>query len=160
MDLAVEHMTSNNLSEMIIAPINQVQLHEKVTLPCELVGLMGNRKTKCFQKVSEESSLTQEIKFLKVPKSSKKSARLWEEFLDWIVGKQGITTCDFNPKFKSKMCVTPDEKFVKEMNDEGIFYYEKASQAHGRNKHEQIKSCTVINLQKVIGLIELKGTNN
>ena len=72
MDLAAAHAESKNMSEKIIAPINQVRLFKKVILPCELVGLLGNKKTKCFNRVIEASSTRWNIDFHIVPKPSKK----------------------------------------------------------------------------------------
>ena len=42
MDLVIRCALENRLSGKIIALINHVRLHEKVALPCKLVGLIGN----------------------------------------------------------------------------------------------------------------------
>jgi len=49
MDLAIEYVQSNRLSEKIIALINHVRLYKKIILPCELVGLIGDKATKCLR---------------------------------------------------------------------------------------------------------------
>ena len=41
------------LNKEILAPINYIRLRKKVYLPCELVGLEGNIKTKAFDEINE-----------------------------------------------------------------------------------------------------------
>ena len=57
MNLVVEHVNSSRLLKAIIAPINHVRLHKKIVLPYELLGLMGDKKMKCFMDRLEQSSL-------------------------------------------------------------------------------------------------------
>lgn len=157
MDLATEYVISKKLSEESIAPINHVRLFKRMILPCELVGLMGNCKTKCFHNVLEVSSLVWKIDFPIVPKPSKKSKNLWKEFLEWMVETQRITVCDFDSKFNSRILVTPDDKFVKEIKGNETVYYEKRSQMYGRDKYYRIDSCEEEDWRRVIGSIDSNG---
>ena len=56
-DLVVEFVNKNRLIEKIIAPINYVRLHKKVILPCEILGLIGDKKTEYWSNAHKQSSL-------------------------------------------------------------------------------------------------------
>ena len=134
-----------------------MRLFKKVILPCELVGLLGNKKTKFFYRVIEESSMRWNIDFPIVPKPSKKSISIWEDFLDWLLGKQGATICDFNDKCKSKIQASSDDNYVKVMKEEEIMHYKKTDQACGRDKYEKLNSCEAGGWRDMIGSIEPNG---
>ena len=87
MDMVVKYVKELNLGYDIIAPINQVRISKRMTLPYELVGFKGDRKTKEARYDEEQSSVLWKIQFKKVPKPSKKSYELWHSFVDQLLTK-------------------------------------------------------------------------
>ena len=66
---------------MHMHPINQVLIYKKMHLPCELIGLNREYFTKEAREIENKSYIEQKIEFDEVPKSSKKSFKLWREFV-------------------------------------------------------------------------------
>ena len=57
MDYAKMHIENRNLSINIIPPMNHVRTCEKIHLPCELIGLVRNKKITEFREELKISSI-------------------------------------------------------------------------------------------------------
>ena len=71
MDYAIEHTKSNELKEELLAPLNQVRMHKRMLIPCELVGFSGDKMTKEMREKEARSCIEWKINFDVVPKPSK-----------------------------------------------------------------------------------------
>ena len=73
MDLALKYVEEKDLSDMIIPPINQMRHHKRMILPCELIGMLGRRKTFYFENLEASSCILWNIQFSEVPTPSIKT---------------------------------------------------------------------------------------
>jgi len=64
------------LNKEILAPINHMRLRKKVYLPCKLVGVEGNIKTKAFDEINKYSSIKWKFSFDKVLNTSNKTRNI------------------------------------------------------------------------------------
>ena len=102
MNYAKIYIEQNQYSEMHMHPINQVLIYEKMYLPCELIRLNGQYFEKEAIEMEDKSSIEQKIEFNKVLKPSKKSFKLWREFVVWIKAKEIMTIVDFKEMTKDR----------------------------------------------------------
>ena len=72
MDYARTFVKTNKISELCVAPINQVRTRKKMCLPCELIGLNGKHVTKEAREIEAKSTVEWKVEFDEVPKPSKK----------------------------------------------------------------------------------------
>jgi len=110
MEMAVEYAKEIEEAYEIIAPINQVRIRKKIILPCELVGFKGDRKTKEARYDEDKSCVMWKTNFENVPKLSKKSYQLWNNFVDWLVNKRIETIVDFDNEIDTVYKITRDKK--------------------------------------------------
>ena len=75
------YVQRKELEKSILAPLNHVRLFKQMILPCELLGLKGEEEIKSYKEVLEKSCLKWKILFPEVPKLSKKSISLWNDFI-------------------------------------------------------------------------------
>ena len=72
MDYAVKHMQEKDKDRDEVALLNYMQLCKQMTLPCELVGLMGREETYEHKNELAQSCSKQKVTFNKMLKISKK----------------------------------------------------------------------------------------
>lgn len=60
-----------------------------------------------------------------MPKPSKRTSELWDEFAMWLKEKNVITICDFNKMRNSQYLISSDRKDAKEIK-------ENATKVHGK----------------------------
>ena len=102
MDYIQIYVENRKLSINIIPPINHIRMYKKMYLPCELIGLCGNKKTREFREGLETSSIRQKVKFVQVPRPSAKSLKIWQDFIEWL-SKQSIRTVnDFDDQIECR----------------------------------------------------------
>ena len=87
MDYAIKYIKSNELKEETLAPLNQVWIHKRILIPCELVGFSGNKITKVMREKEKRSCIEWKIKVDIAPKPSTKWYRIWGEYLKWLKEK-------------------------------------------------------------------------
>ena len=76
MNKVVQYMEQMKIKNKIIAPINQMWLYKKYYLPCELVGMNSNTKTKYFLDRNKKSCIRLKFKLPTIPKLSSKTIKL------------------------------------------------------------------------------------
>ena len=57
MDYVIMYVKMKQISELCIAPINQVRTHKKMYLPCELIVLNGKHVTKEAREIEDKSNV-------------------------------------------------------------------------------------------------------
>ena len=91
MDYAVEHARCHELNMSVLAPINHVRILKRMYLPCELIGLNGRVHTKEYDNINDKITIIWSFDFDKVPPPSKKSKRIWINFIQWL-SNQNVET--------------------------------------------------------------------
>jgi len=81
MDYAVEYIKGNDMNKNNVVPLNHMQLYKQMILPYELVGLMGRDKMDGYRNEMALSCLKWKIAFPMMPKLSKKTRELWNDFI-------------------------------------------------------------------------------
>ena len=56
MQCAVDYVESRELDKETLHPTNHMRLHKQMYLPCELIRMVGNYKTKAFREVLDRIS--------------------------------------------------------------------------------------------------------
>ena len=150
MDFVREYVTQLKLNESIIAPINQVRIFKRMYLPCELIGLNGNRLTKEARDEDAKSVIEWKIKFDDVPRPSKKSFHHWKSFVEWISKMEIITIVDFEPMIKTKYEISTNRQYFREHRNENIIYYEKDVVRYNQQVYREIDNTIETEWNKVI----------
>ena len=81
MDCVLKYVDNKKIDKECIALINQVWIFKRMILPCDLIGLHENQITKEAREREEKSCVLQNMDLESVPKPSKKSFEMWDEFL-------------------------------------------------------------------------------
>ena len=84
MDYAIKYIKSNELKEETLVPLNQVRIHQRIFILCELLGFSGDKITKEIKEKEARSCIEWKIMFDIVPKLSTKSYWIWEEYVKWL----------------------------------------------------------------------------
>ena len=84
MDYAIKYIKEQNLKIETLVLINQMRIQKQICLPCELVGVRGQTKTKEFREMNEKSLVQQKFDFEQVPNPSNKTKDIWMKFIEWI----------------------------------------------------------------------------
>ena len=92
-------------------------------LPYKLVGFSGRRKTWEAIECRESSYVIWKCQFEIVPKPSRKSYELWNNFMDWLLEKQIEMIVDFENKIETVYEMSSNGVYVKKWigNTEVIF---------------------------------------
>ena len=80
--------------------------------------------TKEAREKEAKSSVRWTVEFDKVPKPSKVSFQLWEDFVEWLKCQNIMTIVDFESSMKTKHETSEDGKHAKE-NDENEIHVVK-----------------------------------
>jgi len=155
MDYAIEYAKEKEIDEKIIQLINHVRLYKRIILPCELVGLKGREETKSYKNELERSCLMWKVPFLILPKPSEKSIGLWLEFIQWLKSKEIMTICDFTSMCTSKVQISGDLQFLKEIMEDKVEYYWKQTSRYGHESCERIEELCRNDWRLTIGTIEV-----
>jgi hypothetical protein len=150
MDYAVEYVTERELTKKTLQAINHVRLYKRMLLPCELIGFHGDQVTKEARDTLERSSILWKIQFDEVRKPHKTLIDEWREFITWIKGKRIETIIDFDSFVCTKYEVSDDDRYVKEMTNNSIQYYEVGESRYGRNVYNKIDDIEIDNWRKCI----------
>ena len=135
MDYVVEYVKANDMNKNDVAPLNHMRLYKQMILPCELVGLIGRDKMDGYRNEIALSCLKQKIVFPVMPKPSKKTRELWNDFIKWLKEKNVITICNFSKMCESKYQISNDRKYVKEVRDNVTRVYCKSFERYGRERY-------------------------
>ena len=79
-------------------------------LPCKLVGFKGDRIMKKARYDEDKSCVMWKTNFENVPKPSKKSYQLWNNFVDQLVNKRIKTIVDFDNEIDTVYKIIRDKK--------------------------------------------------
>ena len=109
----------------IIATLNHVQLYKKMILLCKLVGIERNKKTRELINPLERSCFKWRIKFLILPKPSKKSIQLQIEYTQQLLAQEVKTICNFDKIVNYRYQISTNNKYLRERKEEDYEYYEK-----------------------------------
>ena len=156
MDFAVEYVKRQGMSTKVIAPLNHVRLFKQMIMPCELVGLSGTAETKAYRQFDCRSCLKWKIPFPKMPKPSKKSRELWNDFIKWMKDSEIKTLCDFNEYCESKFLATHEKEYLKKEEHGMIRFYRRKTERYQMERYEEIESCHENNWRIMIGDMEGK----
>ena len=130
-DYAVKYLKEKQLNERIILRLNHVRSFKQMYLPCELVGLTGQKAIKAIEDIYAKSCLKQKIFFNTIPKPSKKSIQYWTDFTVQLMNQEIVIICDFSKHMSSKFQISNDSKYMKETINSEEKYYEKKEIIYG-----------------------------
>ena len=150
MDYVKMYVKMNQISELCIAPINQVRIQKKMYLPCELIGLNGKHVTKEAKETEHKSNVEWNIEFEEVPKPSKKSYELWKKFVEWIIMQDIVTIVDFEPNIRTKYEIGKNGKYLKENVNDKVIYYEKDEIKYGQQLYKKTDEVRQNEWKKII----------
>jgi len=157
MDYAVKYIEAERLQEKILAPINHVRLHKRMVLPCELVGFNGERTTKEMREHYSQSCVKWTMEFEKVPKPSKKSYQIWEEFIKWLKEQKIQTIVDFEPWIQTNLQISPDREYIRDASKEVVKYYKRGEIMYGHQVYKEIDDEVSIEWKKMIAELKENG---
>jgi len=157
MDYAIKYVDSQRLKEEILAPINQIRIHKRMLLPCELVGFNGESKTKEMREKELKSCVEWKFKYDEVPKPSAKSYEIWERFMEWIGTQQIETIVDFEPWVTTKFQMSSDGEYIKEKSKNGFNYYGKGETRYGQQTYVKLDLEITSEWKKVIAELKPNG---
>ena len=140
MDLVHKYIKVGKLSENLHTVLNQVRLFKKMNLPCELVGLLGNKETEACRNEEACSMFEWSIAHLKVPRSSRKSFDCWSKFVNWLKQQRIFTVCDFEESAKSRFSISINKQYAKENKEGQIKFYEKIKDRYGKLRYGEINN--------------------
>jgi len=123
MDYAIQFTKSNQEFENSIQIINHVRIFKQMLLPCELVGLNGNKRTFEFRNSLERSCIRWKIKFPTITKPSKKSVEIWKQFIEWLEKQVINTNYDFEEYADFKYKISVNSRVLKVYENNVETYY-------------------------------------
>ena len=150
MDFAIKYVEQKQLNETSIAPINQVRIFKKMYLPCELIGFSGNRLTREAREEEAKSSIEWMIEFDAVPRPSKKSFQIWNNFVGWIVSQEIMTVVDFESKIRTRYEISKNGQYFREHQKDKIIYYKKDVVRYNQQVYKKLENRIETEWNKVI----------
>ena len=157
MDYAIKYVDRQRLNENILAPINQIRIHKRMLLPCELVGFNGEKRTKEMREREMKSCVEWKFEYDKVPKPSAKSYEIWDKFMEWLSNQKIATIVDFEPWVTTKYQISTDGEYIKEQSKNLIQYYGKGEIRYGQQIYEKIDSEITREWKKMIAELKPNG---
>ena len=94
------------------------------------------------------------VEFDEVPKPSKVSFKLWEDFVEWLKYQNIMMIVDFELSIKTKYKISEDGKHAKENDENKITCYEREEIRHGQQTHVQIDIEVIKDWKKIIAEIK------
>ena len=151
MDYVVKYVKEKKYSYDVVEAINHVRLFKKMILPCELVGLKGDKETKEAREVCEKSSIIWKVQFEEVRKPHKRLIEVWYGFVQWIKEQQIKTVVDFYQHCSTRYEITNDDDHVRMMVGNDFWYYKAKEVRYGRKKYERIEEISINGWRRCIG---------
>ena len=137
MDYAIKYVKEKELTCEVAEAINHVRMYKKMILPCELVGFRGDKETKEAREVFELSTILWKVKFDEVRKPHKRLIAEWIDFVVWLKEQQIETIVDFSKSVNTTYEITPERKYVKQVKNNKVWFYEKTEARYGRVKYQR-----------------------
>ena len=157
MDYAIKHVKNKELKDEILAPINQVRIHKRMMIPCELVGFSGDKSTKEMREKEARSSVIWKFKFDVVPKPSNRSYGTWEQCVKWLKEQRIIAIVDFEPWVQTTHETSSDKEHLKEKKENEETCYKKGEIRHSHQTYEKCESVIDVEWKKTIAEIKENG---
>ena len=126
-------------------------------LPCELVGLSGDKMTKEMREKEATSCIEWKIDYEKVPKPSAKSYEIWIEYTKWLQEQKIMIIVDFEPWIQTKYEISVDTEYIREKRQNEIIYYKKGEMRYGQQTYERIETRIEVEWKKMIAELKQNG---
>ena len=94
-------------------------------IPCELVGFSRDKSAKEIRGKEVRSCVEWKFKLKRVPKPSKKSYGIWEQYVKWLKEQKIITILDFEPWVQIRYVISSDKECLKEKKKNEETCYKK-----------------------------------
>ena len=93
--------------------MNHVRLQKQATLPCEVLGLRGDKLMGCGTQNQKKSMVPCKVKLPKVQKPSKGCFIKWNKIISWLRATQVVKNLDFMKHAANKQKVSEEKIALK-----------------------------------------------